>query len=371
MDPISAFCASDPGLLDPNDFEPERRGRLIAWLCFQRAFGPRPATALAALRKWGDPARALAFEGKRRKPVDDDLAALVRCRARVSAMGSSSYPRCLEPLPDAPPLLYVRGRPEALAGPAVAIVGARSASTYGLGVARRLARGLAERSVTIVSGLARGVDAAAHQGALDVGGCTVAIQACGPDLVYPPEHALLADAIEERGAIVTEFPVATPPLAYHFPLRNRLISGLSALVVVVEARPRSGSLHTARHALEQGVEVMAVPGPIDRVGHRGSNGLLRDGAAPVLGLEDVVDRLEQLPPAPASQPPKSPPPSAEARRILDALAAAPAGRDELLEAIGCPPGELAQGLLELEIQGRVQRERDGCWRRVDPEDRAP
>ncbi len=356
-------------VLDPRDPDPVRRARLAAWLRLLHRFGPGPSGPLEAWRRHGTPECALAREGGARRSVDRELDALARAGARVVPIDAPDYPRRLVPLSDAPPLLFVRGRVEALSAVGAAVVGARTASAYGLGVARRLARALAERGASVVSGLARGIDAAAHDGALDAEGVTVAVQACGPDFVYPPEHDDLVDAIEERGAVLTEFPVGVPPLPYHFPLRNRLISALSRVVVVVEAREQSGSLHTARHALDQGVEVMAVPGPVDRAGHRGSNRLLRDGAAPVLELADVLDRLGDglAPPRPAGTPSPPTPLSAAARRLLEALEAAPAPRDELAEAAGCSAAELAEGLLELELLGRVQRERDGCWRRVDPD----
>lgn len=366
-------------LLDPRDPSPARRRLLDDWLRLRRAYGPGPQAALDAWRSHGCPRRALAsLERRGGRPPDParDRRILERLDARVWPIDAPDFPERLGQQPDAPPLLFVRGRTEGLADgtKVAAIVGARAASAYGQGVARKLARGLAERGVTVVSGLARGIDGAAHRAALDAGGRTVAVLACGPDEVYPPEHAALACEIEERGALLTEFPPGTPPLPWLFPLRNRIISALAGVVVVVEAREKSGSLHTARHALEQGVEVMAVPGPVDRVGHRGTNRLLRDGAAPVLEVQDVLDRLGIVPRTRAHRPDAAHPPaegsalSPAARRVWSALAAAPATRDRLVESLGWPTGEVAAALFELELGELVQLERDGRWRRVDPDD---
>jgi DNA processing protein len=258
----------------------------------------------------------------------------------------------------------VRGEPEALAGPCVAVVGARAATLYGLDVARRLAGALASAGVVIVSGLARGIDAAAHEAALAAGGRTVALLACGPDLVYPPEHRRLAERIAERGAVASELPPGAPPRKVHFPLRNRLISGLSRAVVVVEARARSGSLVTARHALDQGIEVLAVPGPVTAATSEGTNALLRDGAAPALSPADVLAAAGLA--AACAQTPGSPAPgaalAAPASAILAALRQRPATRDELGRRLALAPGALSVALLELELAGRVAEDRDGRLR---------
>lgn len=354
-------------LLDPADPRPEVRRRVADWLRFARVFGPGGGRALAAWRRDGCPARALARAGAPRFTVDRDVAALARSGFQVLPIDSPAYPPDLARIADAAPLLFVRGQIDRLTAPAVAVVGARAATGYGLGVARRLATGLAERGVGVVSGLARGIDGAAHRAALDAGGTTAAVLGCGPDLVYPPEHTALADTIARSGAVVTELPPGTPPLRAFFPLRNRLISGLARLVVVVEARDRSGSLHTARHALDQGVEVMAVPGPVDRAAYRGSNRLLRDGAAPVLGIDDLLDRLGPLPAAQKRSRPAQAALSPTALRVRRALAADPTSRDDLVARLGGDSGGVAAGLMELELRGLAQRERDGCWRLVEPD----
>src|SRR5438067_8006185 len=173
-------------------------------------------------------------------------------------LGDTRYPAALAAIHDPPPVLWTRGRADSLRGPMVAVVGSRAASPYAIQVARKLAADLARRHVTVVSGMARGVDSAAHEGALDGGGVTVAVFGCGVDVIYPREHAGLAARIREAGALISEFPPETPPLPPYFPQRNRIISGLALAVVIVEAAEKSGSLITARFALEQGREVLAV-----------------------------------------------------------------------------------------------------------------
>jgi DNA processing protein len=216
----------------------------------------------------------------------------------------------------------------------------------------------------VVSGLARGVDAAAHEGALEAG-ATLAFQACGPDRLYPPEHRRLAGRIARRGAVVSELPLGTPPRPAYFPLRNRLISGLAEAVVVVEARERSGSLVTARHAAEQGTDVYAVPGPITAPTSRGPHRLLRDGAIPLTTPEDLLEDLK-LRPAPGGgahvllrQSPAAAPADPLARAVLAALEDAPLTRDELARRLGSPVGALRAALSMLELEGRVTEDRDG------------
>ncbi len=231
--------------------------------------------------------------GSRRASSRRGARKLARIRARLLPFSSDAYPERLRRLVDAPPLLVVRGDPSVLRAPAVAIVGARAATHYGRTVARDLAATLARAGLVVVSGLAVGVDAAAHEGALEAGGLTVAFQACGPDRVYPAVHRRLADRIARAGAVVSELPPGTPPRSPHFPLRNRLISASSLAVVVVEARRRSGSLITARHAADQGVDVFAVPGPITAPTSQGPNRLIQDGAIPLLTPTDILEPLSR------------------------------------------------------------------------------
>jgi len=290
---------------------------------------------------------------------------------RVLLVGSPDYPPRLDPLADAPPILLVRGDPDLLAKPAIALVGARAATQLGARTARRLGRGLAESGFVIVSGLARGIDGEAHRGALEAGGRTIAVLACGPDRIYPPEHRRVAEEILEHGALVSEMPLGTPPRATHFPLRNRLISGLSVAVIVVEARRRSGSLITVRHALNQGREVFVVPGSVEGPFAEGSNQLLREGARAVWDVGDVIEDLGGIvgaaPPAtpffegrPGSAgQPAEPTGGMPVRRVLDALEPGPLDRDALQRRSGLEAGMLARVLLELDLSGRIVEERDG------------
>jgi DNA processing protein len=201
------------------------------------------------------------------------------------------YPPLLRAIADPPPVLWVRGVAAVLSRPAVAIVGSRAATPYALEVAARLAGELADRHMLVVSGLARGADGAAHRGCLEAGGATVAVLGSGPDIIYPPEHRALAVTICRDGALVSELGPGAPPLPEHFPLRNRLISGISLAVVVVEANEKSGSLITARCALEQNRDVMAVPGSILGGRNRGSHALLKDGAKVVETADDILEEL--------------------------------------------------------------------------------
>lgn len=207
--------------------------------------------------------------------------------------GDVRFPAALAAIHDPPHTIWVKGAIDALLAPSVAIVGSRAASPYALEVARQLGADLARRGITVISGLARGVDSAAHQGALEGGGRTVAVFGCGVDVIYPPEHKALAQRMLDRGALVSEFPLGTPPRKEHFPQRNRIISGLSLAVVIVEAAEGSGSLITADFALEQGRAVLAVPGNVLGGRNYGAHALLRDGAKLVECADDI---LEELPP---------------------------------------------------------------------------
>lgn len=351
------------GALDPAD--PACETELHAWLALQIALALAPLQAAAALRAaGGHPVLAL---GRVALPTPAPVAiraahaALCRCGARILPVTSAAYPWRIALLRDAPPVLAVRGDPALLGARAVAIVGARAATAYGRGVARRLGAELAQAGFVVVSGLARGIDAAAHEGALEAGGATVAVQACGPEQVYPPEHRALAERIAASGALVSELPPGVPPRPAHFPLRNRLISGLAEALVVVEARERSGSLHTVRHALDQGIDVLAVPGPVDAPTSVGPNRLLRDGATPALDASDVLAALA------ASTHPRAPAaPAVPLAPALEALLAVlrlePASRDALSRHLGLAPEALAAPLLELELAGRIVEDRDGRLR---------
>ncbi|GBD35950.1 DNA processing protein DprA [bacterium HR36] len=220
-------------------------------------------------------------------PVEQELADITSAGAQVISWQSPDYPQALRPLPDSPPILYIRGKLGAQE-PCLAVVGSRLCTNYGRRIAERLVAGLVRAGFTIVSGLARGIDAIAHQAALANGGRTVAVFAGGLLCVYPPEHRELAEAIAQRGALVSEQPMRMPPERTLFPARNRLISGLCQGVVIIEASDQSGALITARHAAEQGRDVFVVPGPIDSPTSGGIVQLLRQGAWPVRDAEDIV-----------------------------------------------------------------------------------
>jgi len=273
------------------------------------------------------------------------------------AWADSRYPAWLRVVPDPPPVLWIRGDLSAFEQLSVAIVGSRAASQYARSVARRLAAGLAQAGVVVTSGMARGVDGAAHEGCLDAGGRTIAVVGTGADVVYPAEHDELAGRIVRQGLIVSECPPGTPARAWHFPRRNRIISGLSQAVVVVEASEKSGSLITARTALEQGREVMAVPGSVLYGRNRGAHALIKDGATPIEEASDILDALGR-----AGWTPRGVQRCADAGNdrhpVTEVLAGAgPDGLDvEGLEgATGLARGALLAELTALELEGRVVR----------------
>ena len=262
------------------------------------------------------------------------------------------YPSLLARIPDPPSSLWLRGDapPALLADVAVAVVGARSCSGYGRSVARSLAGGVAEAGAVVVSGLARGIDGEAHRGALAVAGRTVAVLGCGIDRDYPAAHAELAHAIVAAGGlVVSEYEAGVEPAPWRFPARNRIIAGLAAATVVVEARERSGALITADFALEDGREVLAVPGEITSALSRGTNGLLRQGATPATGVADVLEAIRLQPRAAPAAEPDDPACAA----VLDALGAGAGTADELARATGLDAGRIATALTLLELAGRV------------------
>lgn len=273
-------------------------------------------------------------------------------RIEVIRWEDPSYPAALRPIGDPPRTLYLRGTLRDEDKAAVAIVGSRRASVYGVAAAEWLGRELGRGGVTVVSGLARGVDAAAHRGALAGGGRTIAVLGCGVDVVYPREHRRLLAQIIEAGAVISEFPAGVPPLQHHFPRRNRLISGLSLGVVVVEGRERSGALLTADHALEQGREVFAVPGSIFAETSHLPHRLIQQGAKLVATVEDILEELRL---------PKPPTPAAASAIALEGTEAAvyaqltldPQHMDVLALRCRLPVAEVARVLLGLELRGLV------------------
>jgi DNA processing protein len=297
-----------------------------------------------------------------REDAERELGAAKALGVTFVAIGEPDYPQRLQMIDDAPPLFAVRGNTAALSLPMVGIVGARNASAAGMRFAERLARDLGAAGFAVVSGLARGIDGAAHRASLGTG--TIAALAGGHDQIYPPEHGSLAEAIVTEGALVSEMPMGWEPRARDFPRRNRLISGLAAGVVIVEAAKRSGSLITARMALEQGREVFAVPGsPLDPR-TEGSNDLIKQGATLVTEAADVVAVLRPILGQPievsAEEPETSSvlgaePGTDERTRIMELLGPTPVSIDGIVRLSGCSPALVRVALLELELAGRLER----------------
>jgi DNA processing protein len=293
-----------------------------------------------------------------------EIALAQKLGVTFAALGEPDYPLRLQMIDDAPPLMTIRGNIAALSMPMVAIVGSRNASGAGLKFTQRIARELGEAGFAIVSGLARGIDAAAHAASLATG--TIAVLAGGQDCVYPAEHVGLLDAILPAGVALSEMPLGYEPRGRDFPRRNRLISGLSLGVVIVEAAKRSGSLITARFALEQGREVFAVPGsPLDPRAE-GTNGLIKQGATPVTETADVVSVLQPImeekvfsvrePDGPDIDAAGGAEPAADDRaRIVSLLGPAPVQMDDLVRLSKSSPAVVRMVLLELEIAGRLER----------------
>jgi DNA processing protein len=319
------------------------------------------AASPEALRQVSGIGPAIA-EAMRRFPWErmlrQDQARVDQAGLTTIVWGDPDYPPRLQAVASAPPVLYVRGRLTPEDEAAVAVVGSRRATAYGEEMARELARELGRRGLTIVSGLARGIDAAAHRGAIEVGGRTVAVLGCGLDQIYPPEHRELADGVAGSGALLSEFPLGAPPLRPHFPRRNRVISGLSLGVVVVEAGVESGALITAHHALEQGREVFAVPGRVHARYSEGCNRLIKAGAKLVETWEDVlVELVPNLKRSARSRPAEPPPPelSADERLVFDLLNGGPQHIDAIIVGSGLGGGRAASVLVGLEMKGVIRQ----------------
>jgi DNA processing protein len=289
--------------------------------------------------------------------VDREISRVRAVGADLLCLDDERYPKALRFTADPPPVLYVKGRVEAADTEAIAVVGSRAASPYGLAVAERLGRELAGRGITVVSGLAIGIDGAAHRGALRDGGRTIAVLGCGVEQVYPLRHRRLAAEIAARGALVSELPVGTPPLGPNFPRRNRIVSGLALGVVVVEASERSGSLITARLALEQGREVFAVPGEAGLDRTRGTHRLIRQGARLAESAADVIeDALPWRTGAATFGPPRlGSALNADGARMLSAFENVAEHVDRLIERSGLEAARALETLLELELAGKVLR----------------
>jgi DNA processing protein len=291
--------------------------------------------------------------------IDNEIQRARAAGIKMIPFSDSIYPARLRAIADPPPLIYVKGEIRANDERAIAIVGSRSASDYGRRVARDLARGLAAFNITVVSGMARGIDGTAHESAIRAGGRTIAVLGSGVDRAYPPEHEALYRRISESGAVISELPIGARPSAFNFPARNRLISGLSLGVVVVEATEKSGSLITASSALEQGREVFAVPGEAGASRSRGSHRLIRQGAKLVETVDDIIEeiapqwlRRTESDAAPAAR--TLPENSSEPTRLIFALLQERSLQvDQVIEESGLPAPRVLQVLLDLELQGFV------------------
>lgn len=391
-------ASPDPGFAEsaPLFTPPPARddGDRVARLRLIRSRRVGPATYLRLLAAHGDATGALDAlpEVARAAGVEDyapcpepvaqaELRAARRLGAQMLCLGDPDYPAALAQISDAPPILWALGRVALMARPSIALVGTRNASALGARMARGLAADLGQAGFTVVSGLARGIDALAHHAALDTG--TIAVHAGGLDVIYPAENTDLAHAIARKGLRLSEMPFGLQPQARHFPRRNRIVSGLARAVIVVEAAARSGSLITARSALDQGREVMAVPGhPMDSRAS-GANLLIRDGAVLIRSADDVIEALAplgiaqgDLPLGPAVEkkkgqdprpkhPPRTTPASAAPgpggveALILDRLGPSPLAEDDLIRHLGAPPREVAQALAILEMADRISRSPGG------------
>jgi DNA processing protein len=285
--------------------------------------------------------------------ADDQLGRAASRGITPIAFGDPQYPARLAVIPDPPPMLWVRGRVDVLSALGIGIVGSRAASPYGIAMARRLASDLGAAGIVVTSGLARGVDSAAHRAALAAGGPTIGVLGCGIDRIYPAEHHDLASEMIATGAVVSEFPPGVPPLPHHFPMRNRIISGLSLAIVVVEAPEKSGALITASAAAEQGRDVMVVPGLVPGGRNRGGHLLIRDGAKLVESVDDIFQELSLAPLK-----------SCSLHGFADLPDTAGFTVDELAAKTGELPNVVLAQLLELELAGHIQRVGGGRFVKV-------
>jgi len=354
------------------------RSRRVGAVTFHRLMAEHgsAAAALAALPAVAKAAGVEEYEVCPRGVVEAEMRQGRALGARLIVHGEAGYPALLAEVPDAPPILWALGDVSLLARPMVAMVGARNASSLGVRMAKRLGSGLSEAGFTVVSGLARGIDAAAHEAALEGPGGTVAVMAGGIDVIYPPENTALARDIAARGCRISEHPPGLDPQARHFPLRNRIVAGLSRAVIVAEAAAKSGSLITAKAALEYGREVMAVPGHPFDARASGCNILIRDGAVLVRGTSDVLEALGaptrpepevRLPPLPGPEAPQRPLKEVAVLHsmILSRLGPSPLAEDQLVRDLKVTPAELAPELLNLELEGRIARQPGGLLARID------
>jgi DNA processing protein len=362
---------------DPADWLRLIRSRRVGAVTFHRLIAEH-GSAAAALRALPDIARGAGVEGYAVCPVEvvrHEMAAARVAGAVLLRFGHDGYPASLLQVADAPPVLWAQGDVTLLQRPMVAMVGARNASSLGLRMARKLAETLGQAGQVVVSGLARGVDAAAHEAALATG--TVAVQAGGVDVIYPNENSVLSQKILAQGCRISEQPMGLEPQARHFPLRNRIVAGLSRAVVVVEAAAKSGSLITARDAADLGRDVMAVPGHPFDARAAGCNMLIRDGATLVRGASDVLEAMGMPRVAEPAMPRVVPLPGPVAATrpladmaalhglILARLGPSPLAEDQLIRDLAMPSASVTAELVTLELEGRILRQAGGLLARID------
>jgi DNA processing protein len=361
---------------------------ILPWLSLKSVPGVGNLLFKRLLERFGSPAAVLAapvdellqVEGVSRSlsagiaghragdSVKKDIDRVLKSNVQIITMNDTDYPRRLRQIVDPPPVLYVKGRLRSDAD-CIAVVGSRHATPYGLANATRLGADLARRGLSVVSGMALGIDTAAHQGALQGGGATIAVLGSGFDHLYPAQNRALARAIVENGAVITEFPMQAEPEPHHFPARNRVISGMSLGTVVVEATRKSGSLITARLAADQNREVFAVPGSVRSFKSTGTHTLIKQGAKLVENVQDILDELAPLLKQPASgageveqaaEEPPALPLSRPESELLKALDPYPVHIDQLIRQTGLAPATLSHLLLQLELKGLVQQA-PGKW----------
>ncbi|HZY45812.1 MAG TPA: DNA-processing protein DprA [Anaerolineae bacterium] len=345
------------------------------WIAFNRVNGIGPAKVRALIDHFGDLERAwpatpieLKAAGLDRKAIesllqtrsaidlDRELDRIEKIGAKIIIWDDPDYPPLLRNIPDPPPVLYMKGQLTAADREwTIAIVGTRKASAYGRQAAETLAGELTRNGITIVSGLARGIDAAAHEAALSVGGRSIGVMACGIDQVYPPEHKRLADRLIEHGAVMTEMPIGSPPEAGTFPARNRIISGLALGTIVIEAGETSGALITSDRALEQGREVFAVPGNIFSKASLGTNRLIKEGATLITTAQDVMEALNLKMVVEHSAARAVIPDDATEAKLLSLLSHDPIHVDQIVNDSGLPITQVSSTLAMMELKGMVRQ----------------
>ncbi|WP_299301103.1 DNA-processing protein DprA [uncultured Litoreibacter sp.] len=369
----SDLLSTPPPLAPPKTWD-----ATVSWLRLIRSHRVGPTTFFRLLAEHGTAEAALqalpAIAGKAgvakyapfsAKAAEQELKIGKRIGATLVCYGAAGYPALLAEITDPPPLMWAIGDVSLTERPAIALVGARNASSLGTRMATSLATGLGEAGFTIASGLARGIDTAAHLATLDTG--TVAIQAGGVDVTYPKENAALHDQIAKSGLRLSEQPLGMEPIARHFPRRNRIISGMSRAVVVVEAAAKSGSLITAREALDQGRDVLAVPGHPFDARAAGCNMLIRDGAALVRSSKDILEALAKPQPKAAPKTPRKRPvhnAGPAHAQILGLLGPTPVAEDQLIRDLDVHPDLVTPQLLALELEGKITRQAGGLLSRL-------